>query len=357
MFNYINIKPPPGKRIPTIREYANLINPPEVKDDRCLINPYGCITSSSDDDVFVTQVDNKHFSLLPGPEFSPRLYRGQNKFYENCVPSLFRTPMTRITYLVSLLKKFEFYKFMAKHPLVNYLSNWYIDGKKFKIDLEGLSQHYGFSTAMIDLTRSKNVAMFFAVSEKNNAGGHYYPILDESREAVLYEIDLKGILSNNPKDFNVVGFQALPRPYAQKAYSVFIGSRNNFNALPCVCCKRFRINRAESIKYFEMFEGGAKLFPNDIVDDIALEIINSNEIDREVLKTCFESQLIPETLSSITRVIDFLDQFNYIVTEKNIKIPEETEKRMIESLGSEPPLTPGVVKCRFVSEAFSSVEV
>ena len=278
------------------------------------------------------------------------MYRGQPVFYNECLPTLFRKPITQIKYLTDLLKKYEFYKLMAGHPIICYLQRWYIDGKRFKIDMEGLSAHYEFATAMIDVSRSKDVAMFFALCEKNKAG-EYLPIIDESREAVLYTVNLKAFLnSGNPPDFNAIGFQALPRPDAQKAYSLWIGYEENFNKKPFVSHQFIRVNRKESEKYFNIFEGGAKLFPKNPVDDISQEIRRSAEIDKEVLEVCFEKHWIPKVWKTPSEVIKFLNHYGYTVKEKQLEFSDEIKNLIIKKWNEGPALTPSRVKCRFVSE-------
>ena len=293
MSRYIEIAIPPGKKIPTIENYVAGLLPYEISDDDCWINQIGRIASDNKADLLVVQTDDNHFSLLPGSEFSPRLYRGQPGFHKKCVPLLFRG-LTQIKYLTDLLKKYEFCKLMAEHPTIKYLQDWCIDGKHFKIYMEGLSAHYEFATPMLDVTKSKDIAMFFALCEKNKKSNRYEPVTDENREVVLYTVDMKALLENSNSDFHVIGFQALLRPDAQKAYSLFVSHKQNFNTCPFVNYKKFRVNRKQSEKYFEMFEGGAKLFPSDVVDDMALEIKESREIDKEVLEVCFERHLIPK---------------------------------------------------------------
>lgn len=332
--------------IMTIKDYASLLVPSEVEDDDAKVNQYGCVTSKSDENLFVVQTDDSHFSLLPGPEFSPRLYRGQTKFYDNCVPSLFRS-VTPIKYLVNLLKKYEFIKLMGSHPIIRDLANWSIDGKYFKIDMDGLSQHYEFATAMVDVTRSKDIAMFFALCVKNEKTDRYEPIRDESREAVLYTIDMKALLESNSSDFHVVGFQPLPRPDVQKAYSIPVGWMENFNSYPYVSYEVFRVNRNESERYLDMFAGGEKLFPNDAVDSRAVEIRRSMEIDREVLEVCFERHLIPKVWASISELIAFLDRFGYVVTDKNLAFSNEEKKEIIARWNNKLQRYRDRVKCRF----------
>jgi hypothetical protein len=349
---YIELTVPKDKRIPSIKEFGSFLLPCDIKDDYCWINNFGAVTSNDKDALFVVKTYDKHFSLLPGPEFSPRLYRGQTKFYNECVPLLFREPITQINYLTDLLKKYEFYKLMAGHPIIKYLQGWCIDENYFKINMEGLSGHYEFATPLIDVTRSKDIAMFFAMCEKNE-DNQYRPIIDENRDVVLYSIDFGSVLKNSDSYINVIGFQALPRPDVQMAYSLVVGYKENFNLFPFVSYKRFSVNRKQSEKYFEMFEGGAKLFPNDIVDDRAREIKQSMEIDREVLDVCFEKHFIPKIWANASEVDNFLKKFNYMVTDKHLEFSNEVKNQIIEKWNTNPPLYPGRVKCRFVSEPLS----
>lgn len=349
MTRYVEIVAPPGTKIPTIESYAAGLLPYEIEDDHCWINQYGCVTSEDKDALLVVQTDDSHFSLLPGPEFSPRLYRGQPVFYKECLPSLFRQPITQIKYLTDLLKKYEFYKLMVGHPIIRYLKEWRVDGKYFKTDMEGLSAHYEFATPMIDVSKSKDVAMFFALCEKNEAD-RYEPIRDENRKAVLYTVNLKTLLESNNPDFHVIGFQALPRPDAQKAYSLGVGHKQNFNKCPFASHEIFRVDRKQSEKYFDMFEGGAKLFPNDPVDDMARKIRQSTEIDREVLEVCFERHWIPKVWENAIEITKFLSSFGYMVKEKQIEFADEVRRTILEKWNSNPPLNAERVKCRFVSE-------
>jgi len=347
---YVEIMVPPGKKLSTIDVYGSLLLPYENPDDDCRINQIGCVASEDRDALLVVQTDDNHFNLLPGSEFSPRLYRGQTGFHEECVPLLFRNPITQIRYLTDLLKKYEFCKLMAGHPIIRCLQDWCIDGKFFKIDMEGLSAHYKFATSMMDVTRSKDIAMFFALCEYNKESNRYEPITDENHEVVLYNVDLKAMLENRNSDIHVIGFQALPRPDAQKAYSLFVDYNQNFNACPFVSREKFMVNRKQSEKYFEIFEGGAKLFPNDIVDEMAWEIKQSMEIDREVLEVCFERHLIPKIWANTSEIGKFLNGFGYVVSEKHLEFSDDVRRKIIEKWDNNPPLNAERVKPRLVTE-------
>jgi hypothetical protein len=351
MDRYVNITIPPGGKIPTLEVYASLLNPYAVEDDNFWINDLGCVASKHPDPLCVVQTDDKHFSLLPGPEFSPRLYRGQPLFYRRCLPLLFRQPFTQIGYLTSLLKKYEFYKLMAGHPIVNHLRGWSVDGKSFKIDIEGLSAHYEFATSMIDVSRSKDVAMFFALCERNAKTNRYEPIADENREAVLYTVNLKAFLEKSRDHlFHVVGFQALPRPDVQKAYLILLGSDQDFNDCPFVTYEVFPVSRKQAARYFDMFDGGSKLFPDDPVDAMALQIRQSIEIDREVLEASFERHWIPRVWANASEVSKFLGKFGYSVTDKQMEFSDNVRKSIVEKWNRNPQLYGDRVGCRFTFE-------
>jgi hypothetical protein len=222
--------------------------------------------------------------------------------------------MTRIKYLTDLLKKYEFCKLMAGYPIIRHLLDWRIDGKYFKVDMEGLAAHYGFATAMIDLSRSKDVAMFFALCE--NIKGRYEPIVDESREVVLYTINLKALMESNSSDVHVIGFQALPRPDAQKAYSLWLGPRQNLNECHFVSKEMLKVRR----------------------------------IDREVLEACFDRHWIPKVWDNLDELTKFLRRHGYLVREKQLEFSDEARREIVENWNSNPPLSSDRVKCRFVAE-------
>ena len=226
---------------------------------------------------------------------------------------------------------------MFSHPVLNYLYGWRIGEMRFKVDSEGMAAHYEFGTPFLDVSRSKDVAMFFALCEmKNNS---YQPIMDENRTVVIYTVDLKCLIQENISDFHVVGFQALPRPDAQMAYSLIVGYNQNFNNYKSVRFETIRVNRKQSRKYYELFEGGDLLFPDDPIDKWAREIIRSKEIDQEVLENCFERKLIPIIWSQFAELKIFLEKFGYRLCNKALKFSEEERKEIINNWNQNPPLS------------------
>lgn len=112
--------------------------------------------------------DNNLVQFLPtGPCFG-LYYRGQNQFYQECAPTLYRKK-TKEEEILSRLKANEFQLQVLTHPVVQELM---ISG--VAINLEALSQHYGFDTNRLDLTNDKWVAAFFATTYFKD--GKYYPV-------------------------------------------------------------------------------------------------------------------------------------------------------------------------------------
>ena len=306
-----------GMKLPTFAEYASNLLSIECKDDDCKINSIGCLTSDKDDYTAIRISDGK-FRLMPGPEFSPRLYRGQNCYYPDCKPSIYRKK-DYSKYVLNKIKLFEFIKLIDSSLIVELMRNLKIMGHSFSIDLHGLAQHYELETEMLDFTRSKDIAMFFALCSKNEKSDCYEPILDESREVVIYSLDIKKMIDSG-ETVNIIGMQSLLRPYKQKACSILLIMQDNLNTKPYIAYTKIRVNRKEAIKYYEMFDGGKALFPEEIVNNKAYEIKNSKAIDREVVDYMFKEKIFPESINNINDLMRLLKNENIEITDKAVKL-------------------------------------
>lgn len=274
------------KDIPTLEEYSVYLSFYETEIPQT-INRFGMVTTDNDDALIPIKVSKNQIALLPGPEFSPILYRGQNEFHSVCKPTLHR-PMTKEAKLIAILKKIEFIETIKSNPLVNILNDIKITpfpNKEYsiKVDYEALAQHYEFKTNHLDLTRSKEVAMFFASTIYDPTMRSFLPF-SEDREVVLYKYNMQLALTLNAVALNPIGFQPFPRPDLQKAFSIVFEENMNFNDSPIVQYEKIVISKKESRKYFEIFEGGSKLFPKDTIDDFAYEILDSKSIPIDVIE-------------------------------------------------------------------------
>lgn len=280
-----------GLKLPTIGEYAHSLQSSE--DDNLFINNYGAV--NFDPDCFVAvQTDENHFRFVPGHEFSSRLYRGQSKFYEHCCASMFRESKDEIKLIVDAIRKEEFILLIKTHPILILTQKIKIIDLYFQVDFEGLAQHYRFNTRYLDLTRSKDIAMFFATCDYDENKDVYEPT--NSKEGVLYTVDLFQGLTNKNKKIGIVGLQALPRPGIQKAFSVALGDKENFNRLLYVSYETFKITRELSEKYFNKFNGGKDLFIKDTIWDKAKQIRSYDSLSKDAFIIYCQKQGIDQRI-------------------------------------------------------------
>jgi hypothetical protein len=254
-----------GQRLPTIEQYAGLLHAMAVDDDHVACNPYGCFTDTSVDLLQPVQVSDRQFRFMPGPEFSPRLYRGETEYHEKCVPSLFRG-LSSIEMFYWRGKAIELVSMVDQHPASTDLCASTIGALSYGLDMDSLAQHYGYKTALMDFSRSREVAMFFATCAYRDSLKSYVPL--ESGEAVLYTVDLKQLIESRRGSMLPLGLEPLPRPEAQKALAVEMMAIESLNDMAWAKSERVAITPSLSGRYFETFEGGRALFPRSAFDDL-----------------------------------------------------------------------------------------
>jgi len=233
-------------------------------------------------------IDNKQCVLAPYPEFAISLYRGQTKFYEPCVSSLFRSNTNKIDRFISYLRIAEFQLLLSSHPAVVDFAKWKIMDLSIRIDYEGLAQHYGLKTQLVDLTSDPYVAAFFACCEYDTTLNQYKPVLKANHKGVIYKFSfaLNSLVedqNSSPSRSSVVGLQPLDRPAEQYAYCYRLTKKQSLNSMPYFKPYFFTHDPKISIKVFERFEGGKTLFPSDPVKEKAIAISKTMKISAEAL--------------------------------------------------------------------------
>ena len=230
-------------------------------------------------------INDRECVLAPYPEFTTCLYRGQSQFYEPCRSSLYRASPSRIDRFIADLRVAEFQLLLADHPVVVDFSGWEVMGQRFRIDYEGLAQHYGLQTQLIDFTSNPFVAAFFACCEYDYNAHEYRPVQRVSQEGVMYSyfsaLDIGDPDGPEEPFSSIVGLQPLRRPAEQYAWSYRLPKRASLNSLRHITRFSFVHHPAISTKLFEHFEGGTKLFPVDPVAEKARQIISTNELSRD----------------------------------------------------------------------------
>lgn len=216
--------------------------------------------------------------LIPSftaPFASPFLYRGQAARYRPCLPSVFRgisvskyaspagfrslSPAERVRLIIERARLDEFVSALFDHP-----ASAYAQEIGLKLHPVALAQHYELATDRLDLTLDHMVASFFATNTRTEEG--WVPV--DSGTGVMYRLNAGLFRKHMPEQLVCIGKQTLPRPGEQKAYTLTLPLALDFESLPMEICT-FRQERSCGRRLNDRFNGGASLFPPDVLAEVA----------------------------------------------------------------------------------------
>lgn len=271
--------------------------------------------NNSSDEFQAINIGNNKFKLLPTSEnINIFLYRGQNKYHKPCLSSFDRPDKSTNEKIINELKKIEFIEFIKTHPIINYLENLKILDCTFDTNYEELAQHYGFLTRHIDLTNDENIAMFFATTEYD-LDNRCFKIIksEENRIGILYTLMYDSIKSR----VNIIGGQAIERPHMQRAFSINMYPSEDFNNIGSHK-KDIKITTELSEKYFNMFDGGKKLMPDDSLTQKIYEIQDKQSISLKAVEI-----YLKETNKSLDNLKVILLENGYTITPQTVKFTKK----------------------------------
>lgn len=213
-------------------------------------------------------------TLVPttGPRY---LYRGQTKRHLPCFPSLYRhlrsparflwetAPEDAAKIIANAVRTFWYYAELDRHPVFQWAKT-----ERLQLPSLELAQHYGIATALLDLTESIEVALFFATHRLGNGG--FEPCT--SGTGVLYMIDRTTMPPAFEPRFTPVFVQPFPRPTNQWAWACEMFMGECFEAYPWLGGLTFEHSEALANRIRPMAEAGGPLFPPDDLADIATRI-------------------------------------------------------------------------------------
>lgn len=251
-----------GKRLLSWKENMLLLN--DAENCNAATNTYG-LSAYTDKGEFPQgsyfEDDNPYYcNIWWGYPWNPFIYRGENKLFPGFTPSL-----KRPKYTLELLEKCHYTDILRKYVFLDIFKQtpYYLVGKKLRIlgyrirfDDNAIAQHYEFPSNYIDVTRSENVAKFFAYTYCEN--GEYRPIEDFSNyEPILYRADIRKIARLDSNLIKKITFQALKRPMAQSAMALDASKidylKDLFEPIPLLK----DVN--ESRRIFDYYNGGKSL--------------------------------------------------------------------------------------------------
>jgi len=263
---------------------------------------------------------------------SPYLYRGQTERHSPCLPKLYRRvrdlPLAshpqqlfekeRDFYLLQQVRLQEFFLVLEQHPAVEFT-------RKIGLHLSqvALAQHYGIATDRLDLTQDPDVATFFATNTQDQLGV-WYPVSEGI--GLVYRFDLtvfpRTLGDSVIKEFfrcvEMIGLQTFPRPGEQKAWTIRLPLGFDFERLPLDV---FTFNHDKEVGRMinERFDGGKRLFPSDILSEVAMAINELKSVPiKLVRKVLTDHDCRPEMLDDALNMysIRFKSQFGVEVTDR-----------------------------------------
>ena len=250
--------------------------------------------------------ENGCIRLISGTEFSMQMYRGQTKEHPRCIPTLARLEKVE-EQILALCRRIAFEDAIGEHPMVSLAERIRLWNLPLYVDREGLAQHYGLATDMLDVTSNFDVACFFATSTWNPDQQKYEPLTDRVASGVIYRITPALMISMERHDepfgpVHIVGWQPLPRPEQQRAFVVKMKPGQDFTSLPTVETFHFQQQAHISHRIWNAFDQGDALFPKDAAAELArraesLNAFTENQIERAwkrlaewTAETCSPSQ-------------------------------------------------------------------
>lgn len=263
--------------LPNLNELRLQLEIPSINTSR-EINLLGQPNSIITDDVEALHAirdENGYIRLNSGIEIAMLMYRGQTQVYPRCVPTLARLESVE-QQLLALCRRVAFEDAIGEHPMVRFAERVRLWEMPLFIDREGLAQHYGLATDMLDLTSNFDVASFFATCAWNAKNRKFEPVTSQEVPGILYLIT--PLLANEllySKDgfspIHTLGWQPLPRPEQQRAFVVKINRGQDFVTLPTVQGYRFKHRTDISERIWRAFNKGYDLYPPDETADLAQE--------------------------------------------------------------------------------------
>ena len=293
--------------LPTILDVVDMMSAGENK----LILPMASQIPSPDfyDEGRYNYVSEKYnrsiVRLMPTSQSPFTFYRGQSRYHEPCLPSLYRKGNdgewpTDEDIAYNRIKICEFSRLLDTHPVFRELC------RNTLVNYVTLAQHYGLTTEYLDITNSKWVAAFFACTGYDGKTDTYFPVGRDYGEGygVMYMTDFE--MGNPPEEFFekncVIGYQYFARPTKQSSFGYRMERGEDFNNSLFFRKIFFRHDLQASKIVFEMSYRQKRFIPKDTLSMLARRIAESKVITRDALILCwanFYSDREPAFLDSV----------------------------------------------------------
>lgn len=242
--------------------------------------------------------ENGDVELLPTSKTPMLFYRGQREFYKECLSSLSREKENiKKETLRSRLQISELKLCLISHPvirdiMISRFSFGEITNVQIPIHIEGLAQHYGIKTTLLDLSSDKWVAAFFATTK--DVGGKRIPINTNDSICPKYGVFYRYLWARPTGELrsggvHAIGIQYFNRPGRQSAIVMDLKDGLNFNNMDGVEKIFFRHDNRASDLIYNMSQQGRKYFPEDALNTTIKPFLNNTVFSIDAINLCRET--------------------------------------------------------------------
>lgn len=270
---------------------------------------------------YITRDDEKQkLLLMPGSPSLGKYFRGQREYYSTCSASIHRG-LNDNDVLVERLSLCEFSILLSTHPVVKDYIN-----AGFLVDIEGLAQHYGIATSILDLTNNKWTAAFFACTNYMNGAYHLLDVSYKTKMGILYM--LEELPTERIPGICVIGAQPLERPSRQNAFGIRLDAKQNFNNLPGLRIIPFKHDEESDQIIYDMFYQSERLFPDDMFVDVVEQLKQETSISFDAAALCHETYY--QQLTNKEFSTQFSQTGMTIAPSCNVTLPREQLQKECE---------------------------
>lgn len=243
---------------------------------------------------FILTRTDEMYSLKPNITNQGALFGWCSCFkfnHPHCLrPSLFKD--SHPNYLLNNVLREDFEIILESHPLYRLLRDG-IPLNKLRRPLRvynpyGLAHCYGFKSPFMSLSSSLDIAAFHACHTYDYKKNEFTPIEKESSTGLIYIFELGTQFSMIP-NLSTVGLQPFARPGLNRLFVYMTRPNILFSNLPYVKGFQFRHSKESTMYYHKLFNGGASLYPHELLAMKTTELLRGHVFSEAAFKRNLET--------------------------------------------------------------------
>lgn len=235
--------------------------------------------------------DPEKIQLFPTGRNAFSFYRGESKYYDKSIPSLLRIKDDK-QLLLAHLQRAELECVLSLHPVIReflmmeFKHPMLVRSFMLPVDYDGLAQHYGIPTKLLDLTNDKWSAAFFAVTNYTDG---VYDLVEPTPEQTFgsfYRLIRPNYYDKSISHPVPVGMHYFDRPGRQSAFTLDLGKYDDFLKFPQVERIYFRHDKDANSLVYDLCQQGRRYFPKDTLSSLVDELRNVDTFSERAVNMC-----------------------------------------------------------------------